>query len=49
VFHRWGKTVDYDVLARYYSSTLQRKFSWVRREGGEEEEVSEVRPDGESS
>lgn len=32
VFHRWGKSVDYDVLSRYYSSTLQRKFSWVRRE-----------------
>ena len=32
VFYRWGKGVDYDVLSRYYSSTLQRKFSWVRRE-----------------
>ena len=35
VFYRWGKSVDYDVLGRYYSSTLQRKFSWVRREDEE--------------
>lgn len=37
VFHHWGKSVDYDVLSRYYSSTLQRKFSWVRREDDEPE------------
>jgi DNA topoisomerase-1 len=42
VFYRWGKSVDYDVLGRYYSSTLQRKFSWVRREGDEQEEPSEA-------
>ena len=29
-FYRWGQRVDYDVLARYYPTTLRRKFSWVR-------------------
>ena len=37
VFHRWGRSVGYDVLGRYYSSTLQRKFSWVRREDDEQD------------
>jgi DNA topoisomerase-1 len=46
VFHHWGKTVDYDVLARYYSSTLQRKFSWVRHEDDEHDESSEAQANG---
>jgi DNA topoisomerase-1 len=29
-FYRWGQRVDYDVLGRYYPTTLRRKFSWVR-------------------
>jgi DNA topoisomerase-1 len=30
-FYRWAKKVDYD-WKKYYSSTLQRKFSWVDEE-----------------
>ena len=40
VFHRWGQEVDYDVLGRYYSTTLRRKFSWVRQEDRDGCEVS---------
>ena len=29
-FYRWGQRVDYDVLGRYYPTTLRRKFSWVK-------------------
>jgi len=32
VFYRWGQRVEYDVLDKYYSTTLRRKFSWVRDE-----------------
>jgi DNA topoisomerase-1 len=35
VYYEWGKRVDYD-WKKYYSKTLQKKFSWV-----EEEEESE--------
>jgi len=41
VYYRWGQTVDYDVLGRYYPKTLQRKFAWVRDQeqpGDSEEE-----------
>jgi len=38
-FYNWGREVDYDVLRKYYSSTLQRKFAWVR--AGEEPETEE--------
>jgi len=31
-FYHWGQRVDYDVLGRYYPTTLRRKFSWVRAE-----------------
>jgi len=30
VYYRWGQRVGYDVLNKYYSKTLRRKFSWVR-------------------
>lgn len=30
VYYDWGKEVNYDVLERYYSKTLRRKFAWVR-------------------
>jgi DNA topoisomerase-1 len=30
VFYRWGQRVEYDVLEKYYSKALRRKFSWVR-------------------
>jgi DNA topoisomerase-1 len=30
VYHRWGEKVQYDVLANYYPTILQRKFAWVR-------------------
>jgi len=39
VYYRWGQQVDYDVLDRYYPTTLRRKFGWVENngdEGGEE-------------
>jgi len=32
IYHRWGVSVGYDVLARYYPKTLQRRFSWAREE-----------------
>ncbi len=35
-FYRWGQRVDYDVLGRYYPTTLRRKFSWVRTDGIEQ-------------
>ncbi len=38
-FYNWGREVEYDVLRKYYSSTLQRKFQWVR--AGEEPETDE--------
>ena len=31
-YYRWGQSVDYDVLERYYSKALRRKFAWVREE-----------------
>lgn len=30
VYYRWGQQVDYDVLERYYPTTLRRKYAWVR-------------------
>ena len=33
IYYEWGKLVDYD-WRRYYSKTLQRKFSWVETDGG---------------
>ena len=30
VFYDWGKTVEYDVIEKYYAKTLQRKFMWVK-------------------
>jgi DNA topoisomerase I len=38
-FYNWGLEVEYDVLKKYYSKALQRKFQWVR--AGEEPEESE--------
>ncbi len=38
-FHNWGLEVEYDVLKKYYSKNLQRKFEWVR--AGEEPEEDE--------
>jgi len=35
VYYQWGQQVDYDVLARYYPKTLQKKFAWVRDENKE--------------
>lgn len=32
VFYNWGKEINYDVLEKYYSSTLRRKFMWVRND-----------------
>ena len=30
VYYQWGKKVDYDVLEKFYSKQLRRKFMWVR-------------------
>jgi DNA topoisomerase-1 len=38
VFYRWGQEVGYDVLGHYYSTTLRRKFSWVRQADAPDEE-----------
>ena len=32
VFYNWGKVVDYDVIDKYYATTLRRKFMWVKNE-----------------
>jgi DNA topoisomerase-1 len=32
IYYEWGKQVEYD-WKRYYSKTLQRKFSWVETDG----------------
>jgi DNA topoisomerase-1 len=29
VCYRWGRQVDYEVIAKYYPKALQRKFAWV--------------------
>jgi DNA topoisomerase-1 len=39
VYYQWGQQVEYDVLARYYPKTLQKKFAWVR-EGDQEARAS---------
>ena len=36
VFYRWGRSVEYDVLERYYSKALRQKFSWVREADGQD-------------
>ena len=38
VFYRWGRSVEYDVLERYYSKTLRLKFSWVRESDGQDDQ-----------
>lgn len=37
-FYRWGRSVEYDVLERYYSKTLRQKFSWVRETDGQDDQ-----------
>jgi len=32
VYYEWGKSVDYDVIERYYPKALRRKFAWVKEE-----------------
>lgn len=41
VFYRWGVKVDYDVLGKYYSTTLRRKFMWIANDNQEEQTHSE--------
>ncbi|RPI00220.1 MAG: hypothetical protein EHM72_09865, partial [Calditrichaeota bacterium] len=33
VFYNWGLKKDYDVLEKYYSTTLRNKFQWVKDPG----------------
>jgi len=44
VLYRWGQQVNYDVLGRYYSTTLRRKFSWVRQEEALADEQDSLAP-----
>jgi len=39
VFYEWGIKVDYDVLEKYYSATLRRKFMWVKNNNNENHET----------
>ncbi|OPZ67180.1 MAG: hypothetical protein BWY83_02677 [bacterium ADurb.Bin478] len=39
VYYNWGRQVDYDVIGKYYSTTLRRKFMWVK--AGETAEADE--------
>jgi DNA topoisomerase-1 len=41
VYYRWGQSVDYDVIGRYYPKTLQRKFAWVKAGEADSEERQE--------
>lgn len=38
VYYNWGKQVGYDVLGKYYSKTLQRKFAWVKADAVDSED-----------
>jgi len=29
VYYRWGESVEYDVLERYYPKLLRKKFAWA--------------------
>ncbi|MBN2412161.1 DNA topoisomerase I [candidate division KSB1 bacterium] len=40
VFYKWGIKVEYDVLEKYYSSTLRRKFMWVKNDQNDITETS---------
>jgi DNA topoisomerase-1 len=37
VLCRWGQRVDYDVLEKYYSKALRRRFAWAREDDTEDE------------
>jgi DNA topoisomerase-1 len=41
VYYRWGQSVDYDVIGRYYPKTLQRKFAWAKAGEAKPEEREE--------
>jgi len=41
VYYQWGQQMEYDVLARYYPKTLQKKFAWVKAGEAEPEEREE--------
>jgi DNA topoisomerase-1 len=34
VYHKWGQSVGYDVIERYYPKTLRRKFAWAKTTDG---------------
>ncbi len=38
IYYEWGKKVDYD-WKQYYPKTLQKKFSWVEKDGATRENV----------
>lgn len=41
VYHEWGQHVGYDVLEKYYPTTLRRKFAWIREQGDEKDDEEE--------
>ncbi len=42
VYYAWGKSVDYDVLERYYPKTLRRRFIWARDDDSVDKASSQV-------
>jgi len=38
VYVRWGERVGYDVLEKYYPTTLRRKFAWAQSDEDEPDE-----------
>ena len=37
VYYQWGQRVNYDVLEKYYPTTLRRKFAWVKSSEDDDE------------
>lgn len=41
IYYAWGRRVDYDPLAKYYTAALRRKYAWVTILGDEERSALE--------
>jgi DNA topoisomerase-1 len=44
VYYRWGQSVEYDVLEKYYPKLLRRKFAWVADDANDSTSVQEKDP-----
>ncbi len=45
VYYRWAEAVDYDVLNKYYTAALRRKYAWVQHIALDETaDTFEIRP-----